>query len=196
MKDWVKPFLLQEMIESLEELSEDPEEKSWVQMNVESQENADDEEIYHQLTEYFNFDFGQGTLGGYKSVMTNLFGAVLSNLPEEVFKKLCRMDNLFFTFTPDIGAEVKRFPLPKDMKAGEPLLIVTIPYVSVFEPTIVALGEIVHELAHVYAGHTHGRDDIEEDADEIAKSWGFNNAIEALRDYEQKMRTNEKVEIK
>ena len=75
-------------------------------------------------------------------------------------------------------------------------MIVTIPYVSVFEPTIVTLGEIAHELAHVYAGRTHGGDDIEKEADEIAKSWGFNNAIEALRDYEQKMRTNEKVEIK
>ena len=56
---------------------------------------------------------------------------------------------------------------------------------------LVTRGEIVHELAHIHAGHTEqgfSTEEIEEEADQIAKSWGFEREIQALRDHEEQRR--------
>jgi hypothetical protein len=169
MKDWVRPFL-----------------------SIEEQESVDDDAIYSELAGSFNLNFGRGIYGGAPELMRTLFGFVLANLPEEVFTKLSEMKNLFFSYIPDVGAEVKVFPLSDDLNAGEKLFIVTLPYIMASEPSMAVIGEIAHELAHVYAGHIRGNDEIEEETDEIAKGWGFEEAISAFRIHEMQQKLLQK----
>jgi hypothetical protein len=83
--------------------------------------------VYYELTNCFNSDFGFGGLSGFKETMVYTFGTVLADLPEEVFKKLYASKNLFFSFTPEPGAEIKVFFPEHDIKVGEKLQLVVFP---------------------------------------------------------------------
>jgi hypothetical protein len=65
-----------------------------------------------------------------------------------------------------------------------------------FEPSMVVIGEIAHELAHIYAhvcaNLTRSNDELERQADEVAKGWGFESAIAALRIHEMKQKLLQK----
>ena len=171
MKDWVKTFLNNQFI-CMGEVNE--------------------HNIYSELAYSLNIDFGKE---GYHIENQNvildfidIFGSVLADLPENVFKKLYEMKNLFFIFTPCPMSEVKVFKLKKDMKEKESLTIVNFPYTSYnvpvegfenFSKKQLIRGEIVHEIAHVYKGCEIRSPEIEFETDEIAKSWGFKKEIEA-----------------
>jgi hypothetical protein len=187
MKDWVRPYLIQELEESFDEaeIMYEAERKKLIESQVEGFQS--DEAVFYALVEEFNTDFGIGILGGAKDRFTNIFGSVLADLPENVFMKLKEMKNLLFCFTPTLGGEVKQFRLEHDLEAGELLQVVTFPYENVFMPLRAARGEIVHELAHVWAEHMPSleHEKLEEEADNLPREWGFEKEIEALREYEK-----------
>jgi hypothetical protein len=179
MKEWVRWFLVEENVKQYQEETERQEAIAGICEDLE-----DEEEVYDQLTDYFNVDFGRDEPNGPADYLANAFGSVLADLPQDVFQALCEMKNLFFTFTPHAGAEVKRFALGHDVKTQEGIQIVTFPYAAALLPWSATRGQIAHHLAHIYAGHKAGRTDTTRDeADKMARSWGFYEDIAAYGDY-------------
>ena len=184
MKDWVVIFLLNEYTDGIDEMFPDKNEKEQA-VKDEIERLKDEEVVYHELADYFNYNFGLDEIGGSQDHIISVFGSVLADLPEDVFKKINSIKNLFWAFTSRYGAEVKCFRLENDSKARELIQVVTIPYGSSFLPFDAARGEIANALAHIYLEHkSDSNKEGEEEADEVAKSWGFNDEIEACRDYE------------
>ena len=181
MKDWVRPFLIEKLKEALKDMEEGKEKEEWIKLKIEN-EIDDEDSARIELVDHINHNFGYG-IGGYNWEFTEIFGSVLADLPEEVFKKIQGMKGVYFIFTPNPGAEVKT-PV-SDVRKGSQLRIVNFPYQSIFMPTMALRGEVVHELAHVYQEHAGGSSDkIEDKTDELAKSWGFEKEIKALREWE------------
>ena len=182
MKEWVKWFLVEENVKQYKDKNEGQEAIAEICEDLE-----DEEEVYDQLIDYFNVDFGRDELNGPSDYISNAFGSVLADLPENVFKELSEMKNLFFTFTPHAGAEVKRFVLADDFRTGEKIQIVTFPYTTAFLPLSATRGEIAHQLAHIYGEHNGASgartDATQRQADQTAKFWGFQEEIRAHRDY-------------
>jgi hypothetical protein len=118
----------------------------------------------------------------------NTFGSVLSDLPKEVFLQLVGMKNVFFTFTPNPGAEVKPFVLEDRDNLGDwsRIIVVTFPYAVYGMPLMAIRGSIVHELVHVCL-HSETKvgsnDAMEEEADKVAGDWGFTEEIAEMRKY-------------
>jgi hypothetical protein len=95
-----------------------------------------------------------------------------SRLVRRKYRRLGKIYNFRKTFTPNPGAQVKGFPLEEDI-TDEWLKIVTFTFASIHMPTDALRGEIVHELAPVYLGHTPMSEGQEEEADNLVKEWGF-----------------------
>jgi hypothetical protein len=186
MKDWVKPFLIQRMKEALDEDEELYPDREKI-MDRRKKELEDEDAVYYELTYYFNVDFGGG-LGWPIDHMITAFGSVLADLSKDTFEKLSAIKNLYFVFAPYPGAEVKMFRLERDTKAKSWLRIVTFPFDNAFMLYDALKGEIAHELAHIYQELDSPTvwNEIEDEADEIAVSWGFEKEIKEFRDYEKK----------
>jgi hypothetical protein len=187
MKDWVKSYLMRDKEKANPDMQfKDPSEEEI--LSHESNEIENEEATYHEIAHYLNIHFEASGIGGDRGFFTQVFGSVLADLPWEVFKKLSETQNLFFTFTRNPGAEVKQFILEHDLKAGQKLHIVTFPYASILLPTIDAIkGQIAFELAYVWAEcNGHRTDELEQEVEEIARSWGFEKQINALRRYKAK----------
>ncbi len=117
MKDWVKPFLNQ-YCRCLNECNE--------------------YSFYWELMGFLKHDFvnineSDQDIVEKSNSFTIVFGSVLADLDEEVFKQLWKMKNLFFIFTPCPGPEVKLFQLENDLRKGD-LIIVNFPYSSIDHP--------------------------------------------------------------
>jgi hypothetical protein len=162
MKNWVKSFLLQRK-----------------PLNPERFEN--EHIVYCELVDCLKYDFGSGP-GWATETFIEIFGSVLSELPEEVFNKIFQMENLFFIFSPFPGAEVKLFQLKNDLKAGA-LRIVNFPFDSAFMPIEAIKGGVVHELAHIYSEHEISSKKIDDEANGIVKGWSFKEEIRAFKEY-------------
>ncbi len=111
-------------------------------------------------------------------------GEVFCSLPKEVFLKFFE-DNLLFLVPSFAGASA--------LKMDNTLKVIILPLLSFERPRITFVGEIVHELAHIYAGHLDlDRDELtdghESEADEIAVSWGFKHEIGAMNEEMRLMR--------
>ncbi len=183
MKEWVMPFFLQ--LQKRRKYREYKEEK-----------DIPDVAVFYALVDQLECDFGGG-IGGDVDWFTSLFGSVLADLPEEVFKKIQGMRrNVFFIFTPFPGAEVKIFQM-EDRKLEGTLRIVNFPYDSIFMPPVACRGQIAHELAHIFLEHGCGNEekqneeDIEDQTDATAKEWGFEKEIGELRDYYKSLEVEE-----
>lgn len=188
MKDWVKPYILQRIAEYVDELAkEESEKEQW--LTLKSRALEDTEILYYELTSYLNCHFGR-ELGDPQEFFYKVFGSVLADLSEEVFKKLCGMKNLFLTYTPNPAAEVKIFELEYDIKEGN-LQVVTFPYSSGFLPPKALRGQIVHELVHVYTG-LGAIVDQEDQIDSIAIEWGFGEEIKAAKEYKKQIQLRER----
>jgi hypothetical protein len=166
MRDWVKPFLLQRK-----------------PLNPERLENEN--VVYYELADCLKYDFGAGHEWPINTLIET-FGSVLAELPEEVFNKIYRIENLFFIFSPLPGPEIKIFHLKNDLRAG-PLRIVNFPFDSALMPVKALKGEMAHELAHIYKEHEITSEEIEDEANGIAKSWGLEEEIKAFKEYKKKM---------
>lgn len=188
MKGWVKPYILQRTSESVGQLVEDePDRDQWLALKSKALE--DREILYHELTSYLNCHFGR-ELGDPQEFFLKVFGSVLADLPGEVFKKLCGVKNLFFTYTPHPGAELKAFELNHRIDEGN-LHIVAFPHSSGYLPQRVLRGEIVHELAHVYRGTVEVVEE-EDQIDAIAVEWGFEREIKAFREHTRETRSKQR----
>ncbi len=165
-KDWVGELLMQH----------------WSASDVQSLIERD-EEVYTRLEWELNCDFGLG--GGLNDDSLNFsmaFGTVLADLPKEAFLKLREMKNVFYTFVPLPMAMVKTFPLEEKLKA-QSIVVVTFPHFLLM-PEDALRGQIAHELAHVYLGHTQGGQKIEDEANNLVKEWGFHKEWEAWYTFE------------
>lgn len=147
------------------------------------------ETFYHELISCLNCHFAR-ELGYTEGFFYNVFGSVLADLPEEVFKEICSMKNLFFVYTPYPRAETKIFQLKNDI-TERTLQIVIFPFDSDFLPSMVLRGEIVRELVRVHRGLV---DVVEQEQriDAISKEWGFREEIEALREYKRGRKSEKK----
>lgn len=186
MKDWVKPFLLKESQRFMNEMGFKEDIRQFTITNFE-REIASDEGIWNILSEHLNCHFGIGAMNPDILWFTCAFGSVLADLPEEVFLKIRSMKNVFYTFTPNPGAEVKHFVFDEDdrIENWDRIIVVTFPYEVSFMPPITAKGTIVHELAHVYAhpDQAVSNEKMEDEADQLPIDWGFEEEIKAMRDY-------------
>jgi hypothetical protein len=174
MKAWVKPFLIESAQDEMEKELGHKIKEGWRERYA--MQLGRDFAVYYKLTHCFNTDFGFGGLAGPKERMVYTFGSVLADLPEDIFKKLHEKKNLFISFTPNPGAEVKVF-------FGEKIELVTFPYECDRMPPMALRGQILRELIYVYHEGGFSVDEIIEKTDEIARSWGLGEEIKALRDY-------------
>jgi hypothetical protein len=187
MKDWVRPFLLEQHRKEIEELD-----KRALDRHVKNFEKMikNEEVVWDGLTETLNAHFGCGGIGGDSQWMIGAFGSTLADLPKEVFLRFEEMKHVFYVFTPSPGgAEVKPFILDQDhdVDKWDRVIIVSFPYEISCKPSAAARGMIVHELAHVYlhSDEMAITDEMENEADQTAIEWGFGDEIKALRDYEK-----------
>ncbi len=188
MKDWVKPYILQRTGEYVDDLVKDGSEKEqWLALKSKALE--DEEIAYYELTSYLNCHFGS-YMSDSQEFFYTVFGSVLADLPEQVFKDLCGMKNVFFTYNSKPGGEVKAFELEHDITQGNQQ-IVTFSYSSGSLPKMVLRGEIVHNLAHVYSdpgGVVEGEDQI----DSIALEWGFEKELKAVKEHNREMESEKR----
>ena len=179
MKEWVKPYLLRNLMDMFYKISKQPEElkRKWIEMKP--KEFEEPESVFRDLTDFLQCDFGENL------AFKEIFGSALADLPFEVFEKLCGMKNLFIIFNSTQGAEVKLFHLEKGIRKGQTMRIASFPYTSMFRPREAIRGMVVHEIAHVFLEHDFKKDgvQIEDKADQTARNWGFEAEIKALRDY-------------
>jgi hypothetical protein len=174
MKEWVMP-LLQKL--------------PYWKRHYKEVENLPDNAVFYELVNQLQCNFGN-VFGADSAWFTSIFGSVLVDLSEEVFKKIQVMKNVFFIFTPFPGAEVKIFQV-EDRQLEGTLRIINFPYDSTFMSPAACRGQIAHELAHVFLEHGCGNDEnkdqtndqVEDQTDATAKDWGFEKEIRELRDY-------------
>jgi hypothetical protein len=181
MRAWVKQYVLQRTAEYVGGLVADgPEKEEWLRLKARALEDPDI--LHHEMTLSLNCHFGK-KLGDPQEFFYKTFGSLLADLPEEVFKGLCDMKNLFFTYNPNPQGELKVFGLECDITKGN-LHVVAFPYCSGFLSPLVLRGQIVRELAKVYTdlGEVHGQED---QIDSVAIEWGFCEEIEAAKQYEK-----------
>ena len=183
MRDWVKPYLLKKFTEGAEQHIKDK--KSRQQFLEQGMKNLElDAAVYYELVHCLEHDFGAG-FGGDQDTFITLFGSVLADLPEEVFKKISEMKNVIYFFFPNPRAEVRLLTIDKNIKS-ERLKIVVFNHASMYMPFDAIKGEIAHELVHIFLDHDPVHDDYdkrEDEVDEVAKEWGFEKEIAALKKY-------------
>lgn len=151
--------------------------EDWIKSYIENAENKNDDEIYYELVNKFDFQMGSYM----ESVFVESFGYLLANLPEEVFKSLLEKKNLYIRPGLGDGGNVLVLKVNNDIKKGETLQILTVSVSDFFGEASELIGILAHELAHIFAGHIGGSREIEREADEIASSWGFDAEIKASR---------------
>ena len=157
--------------------------REWVESYIKKEgilENyKDEDEVYDYLTEDFNLNFGPQLI----SVIRSAFGSTLSDLPEDVFQSLRKMKNVFYSYINDYCGEVKLFRSEHDIVVGDIVRFVCFPNHVVSLGYEILRGIIAHELAHVYSLHLSGNEESEDEADNLAASWGFQSEINALREH-------------
>jgi uncharacterized protein with GYD domain len=183
MRDWVKPYLLKKFTEGAYQHIKDEKHRQQSLEHRMKQLEVDNT-VYYELVGCLKYDFGGG-FGGDQDTFITLLGSVLADLPEEVFKKISEMKNVVYFFASFPGVEVKLLTVDENMK-GERLKIVVFPHESMYMPFDAIKGEIAHELARIFWEHDPANDDYDkrkDEANEVAKKWGFEKEIEALRKY-------------
>jgi pSer/pThr/pTyr-binding forkhead associated (FHA) protein len=188
MRKWVKPYILQRTAKYIDGLMPDRLEKEqWLALKSNVLEDPDI--LYYELTLCLNCHFGR-ELGDPQEFFYKVFGSVLADLPEEVFKKLCDMKNLLFTYNPNPEGEVKVFGLEHDITEDN-LQAVTFPFCSGFVPPMALRGQIVHQLVKVCTGlgDVYGQEDR---IDSIAIQWGFGEETKAAKQYKKETESRKK----
>jgi hypothetical protein len=184
MKDWIKPMLKNDAIQFLDNLVnesgiKEEDRKELLESRLDEIEHADEGEIFYELTDYFQMDFGR-ELRGSTQLMTTAFGSVLSDLPEEAFKKLSDMKDVFFIFNELGWTTIKKLNFDEPM---EEIQMVFFDNVSSSMPFEALRGMIARAFAHVYLGHMFGTGEVENETDKLAIRWGFETEIKVLMDY-------------
>ncbi len=170
IREWVRPFIKAQLKDSF--TSEYP--RAII-------DELDDSGICLAIARFFRiFDM----TGGLKEEYLTSIGEVFCRLPKEVFMKFYE-GNLLFLVPSFAGANALRM--------DESLIVIVIPLMSLGRSKSVVIGEIVHELAHINAGHLHlNQDELtnqhEKEADEIATAWGFKAEIQAMNKETQSMK--------
>ena len=106
MRNWVIPYLLEEIEKPNEEAGIDREQAEFI-MSQMKEELENDEAVFDRLADELRIHFSTFGLGGIGRVFKTVFGSVLSDPPKEVFLQFVGMKHVFYVFTPNPGAEVK-----------------------------------------------------------------------------------------
>jgi len=185
MRDWVKPYLLEDFEKINKELGFDHDQNEWSMDHV-KEELEDEEAVCYRLADQLRIHFSTFGIGDEGWLFKAAFGSVLSDLPKEVFLQLVRMKHVFFTFTPNSGAEVKHFVIEEGENIGgwDRIVIVTFPYALISMSLTALRGSIVHELVHVCLHSDKGASDdaMEAETDRVSEEWGFKKEIRTLRE--------------
>lgn len=186
MRDWVKLYLLEE-VEKTNGGHRIGREQAEYGMNQIKGELENDETVFNRLADKLRTHFSAYGFASEGWAFKAAFGSILSDLPGEVFLQLVGMRHVFYTFTPNPGAEVKPFVLNDEENAGDwdRILVVPFPYAVYTMPPMARQGSTVHELPHVcvHSDKAASTDAMEDEADRVAGEWGFKEEIEAMREY-------------
>jgi len=139
-------------------------------------DDMSDEEVCSAVGEFFYYSdlSGSGLEGEHKT----LIGEVLSRLPKDVFMELSELRVIFIVPTLFGASSIKLNTIET-----ESVNMVLLPVMSPSRSKDVILGEIAHELAEIHAEHLGIEspiDEIENEVDAIAISWGFETEIEVM----------------
>ncbi|MFX0195362.1 MAG: hypothetical protein ACFFCW_04495 [Candidatus Hodarchaeota archaeon] len=162
IKEWVRPFIKEQLRDCFT--------KEYPPTII---DDLDASKICLAMARFFRvFDM----TGGLKDEYLIPIGEVFCRLAKQVFLEFYE-DNLLFLVPSFAGASALRM--------DNSLTVVAIPLSSFGRPKVVLVGEIVHELAHIYGGHLDiSEDDLteqhEKEANEIAIAWGFETEIQAM----------------
>jgi len=162
IKEWVRPFIKEQLKDSFTE-----------EFPASIIDELDASSICLEMTHFFTvFDMTRVLRDEYLAPI----GEVFCRLPKEVFLEFYR-NNLLFLVPPFAGASA--------FKIDNSLTVVVIPFLSFERPRAILVGEIAHELAHIYLGHltlhpNELTDKHEKEADKIAIAWGFEPEIMAM----------------
>lgn len=137
-----------------------------------------------RLCSLFNTDFRDQRI-------IDLFGQTLSRLPEETFYLLALgIPNLYF-HNAEIYGQIWQLQISKP---EEPVNLCTFDFSGLRDAMVVAT--IAHELAHLSLGHQYRTTiglnlDLEREADEEVRRWGFGDELDLLRGHLKKSRKEE-----
>jgi len=139
-------------------------------------DDMSDEEVCSAVGEFFYYSdlSGSGLEGEHKT----LIGEVLARLPKDVFMELSELRVIFIVPTLFGASSIKLNTIET-----ESVNMVLLPVMSPSRSKDVILGEIAHELAEIHAEHLGIEspiDEIENEVDAIAISWGFETEIEVM----------------
>jgi hypothetical protein len=125
--------------------------------------------------------------------LIELFGSIISDLPEEVFCQLLAMRNLFFSFTESL-AFVQGF----DFVEGTPGIFCAFSERLLNLSDTCVRGGIIHELSHIVLGHYSReaqslslKSELENQANEKAVSMGFEYEILKINECLKKQKKGE-----
>lgn len=115
-----------------------------------------------------------------------VFGSVLADLPEKVFKKIRSMTNLFFfSIPPNMGMHLG-IKLTKPLKKEMHVVLLNEATSWVF-PRLAVRALIAHEIAHAFRRDglvrppdKESKQRMETQADRLLKDWEFTKEIESL----------------
>lgn len=131
IQEWVRPFIKKQLKGSFSK-----------EYPVSIIDNLDDASLCLIMTQFFQIlDM---TIGFMKKKYIIQLGEIICSLPREVFIKLYKR-NLIFLIPSIFGAS----SIKLDMNS----IVLFIPLATFRRSKPVFIGEIVHELAHIYAGH-------------------------------------------
>jgi hypothetical protein len=165
IREWVRPFI-KDQLKDFFTPAHPPE----------IIDDMNDEEVCSAVGEFFYYTdlSGSGLEGEHKT----LIGEVLARLPKHVFMELNDLGVIFIVPMLFGASTIKLNTIET-----ETVNMVLLPVMSPSRSKDVILGEIAHELAQIHAEHleTEGPiDEIENEADPIAISWGFETEIQAM----------------
>ena len=173
IREWVRPFIKDQLKDFFT-----PEYPS------EIIDDMNDEEVCSAVGEFFYYSDLSGS--GLEAKHKTLIGEVLARLPKDVFMELNDLSVIFIVPMLFGASAIKLNTIET-----ESVNMVLLPVMSLSRSKDVILGEIAHELAYIHAEHLEIEspiDEIENEADAIAISWGFeaeigvmNREIQALK---------------
>ena len=162
IQEWVRPFIKKKLKGSFTK-----------EYPISIIDNLDDASLCLIMTQLFQIlDM---TIGFLKKKYIIQLGEIICRLPRGVFIKLYKR-KLIFLIPSIFGAS--------SIKLDINSIVLFIPLATFRRSKPIFIGEIVHELAHIYAGHLslipENLPKYEKEADKIAGAWGFKKEIIAM----------------
>jgi len=180
MKDWVKSFLTSKLYKERKHKFGKDKDTAWKKEYIEGEFRArysTEEGICVGLAECLRLQMYGDENSVAVQTFIKLLGSVLGEVPEEVFRKIVTVENVFFGYNPLRQTSAWKFDIPCGNPQGGEVRFINFFYETPFMPPAAAKGEIVVGL--MYSVWDKNDPVTEDDIKRAGKDWGFTKEIDA-----------------